>query len=277
MKRMTRAEPGSRPWWWSIVRVALVGALASLAFGDLVGAQPRRGSARVPDLNGIWFHAGDGCTPDGATCPFVVSELPLKARALGLREAFDEPLAPKYDCVPSVLPSLVADPYKFQIEQRDDRVIITYEKDDIVRTIWLDGHGHPTPRVSDFYQQGYSHGWYEDGSLVAVTEKFTFDPTGLDDMSNLPSSTSKAVTERYSRDGELMQVNVVTADPLILMEPVQFTWNFALSDEPLYLPYACDPDLAKEALEFLPPKYMDPGFIRIPITPYGEQVRDDEE
>ncbi|MEE8251031.1 MAG: hypothetical protein V3R24_04785 [Gemmatimonadales bacterium] len=257
-----------------VAGTALLLFLAAPYSSGTLKAQSRANASAIPDLNGIWFRSGDGCTPNGVTCPFNVAELPLKARALGFREAFDEPLAPKYDCVPSVVPSLVADPYKVQMEQADDRVVLTYEKDDIIRTVWLDGHGHAPPLVGHFFQQGYSRGWYEEDQLVVETTKFTFDPIGLDDMANLPSSTSKKVTERYWREGDLMTVEVTTEDPLILNAPIQFTWSFALSDEPLYLPYGCDPALSKEALEFLPPKYVDPDFVRITVAPYGEQSRD---
>ena len=41
------------------------------------------------------------------------------------------------------MPSLIADPYSFAIRQTVDRVVLTYEKDDIVRAVWLAGHGHP--------------------------------------------------------------------------------------------------------------------------------------
>ena len=46
------------------------------------------------------------------------------------------------------MPSLVIDPYNFSIEQQRDRLVFTYEKDDIVRTIWLNGAG-PKPTVYD--------------------------------------------------------------------------------------------------------------------------------
>lgn len=257
-----------------IAAAAFLLFLATPYSDSTLKAQSRTAAAETPDIDGIWFRSGGGCTPDGVTCPFVVAELPLKARTLGFREAFDEPLSPKYDCVPSVVPSLVADPYKFQIEQLADRVVITYEKDDVIRTVWMEGHGNPQPKVGDFYQQGHSRGWYEENQLVVETTKFTFDPVGLDDMSNLPSSTSKKVTERYWREGELMTVEVTTVDPLFLNAPIQFTWSFESSDEPLYLPYGCDPELSKEALEFLPPKYEDPDLVRITVSPYGEQPRD---
>ena len=250
--------------------VALALLLASGLSPAAVVAQ-RQDTATITNINGIWDRKG--CVPNGVSCPFDVATLPLRARALGFREAFDEVLSPKYDCAPATIPSLIADPYRFEIAQKDDRVIITYEKDDIIRTVWLRGHGHPLPRVGEMFQQGYSQGWYEQGQLVIETTRFTFDPHGLDDMSNLPSSTAKRVIERYWRDGDVMRADVVMEDPLFLTAPIRFTDTFAQSKPPLVLPYGCDPALARQPLQFLPPKYMEPGFVRIPITPYGEGKR----
>ncbi len=99
----------------------------------------------VPDLAGIF--TGRRCVPDNSeVCPEMNREGAAKlmtARARAFAEAFDELAAPKYDCGPATLPGLFGDPYAFQVEQLGDRVTLTYEKDDIVRTIWLEGHGHP--------------------------------------------------------------------------------------------------------------------------------------
>ena len=157
-------------------------------------------------------------------------ELPLKARAIGFIQAFDEALGPKYDCAPATMPSLVIDPYNFAIEQQRDRLVFTYEKDDIVRTIWLNGAG-PKPTVYDQYWQGHSVGRYEDGVLIVETTKFPFDPTGLDDMYNIPSSTQKRVIERYWRDGDALKADIVTEDPLFLTQPVQFQFEWQRTDE----------------------------------------------
>ena len=46
---------------------------------------------------------------------------------------------------------------------------------------------------------------------------------------------------------------------------VQFEWQ--RTDDELVLPYACDPELAKQPLQFIPSKYQDPGFIALPALP----------
>lgn len=242
-------------------RALVIGAAAVCGMTATLAAAQSSGGA--PDLNETW--ARRGCT-GGQPCPFIPTELPLKARAIGFIHAFDEALAPKYDCAPATMPSLVIDPYNFSIEQRADRLVFTYEKDDIVRTVWLDGKG-PQPSVYDVYWQGHSVGRYDSGVLVVETTKFPFDPTGLDDMYNIPSSTQKRVVERYWREGDTLKAEIVTEDPLLLTRPVQFTFEWQRTEQPLELPYSCDPELAKQPLKFLPSKYQDPGFVALPALP----------
>ncbi len=248
-----------------IGRVLALGMFALLTLSYMPApllAQLPDASNDVPDLTGIWARSRNNCTPNGVTCPFVFSEIPLKARTIGFMATWDEAAGPKYDCVPATSPSVVADPYSIQIEQQADRVIFTYEKDDIIRTVWLEGQGHPDPMPYDFTVQGYSTGRYEDGSLVVETTKFTFDPHGLDDMANVPSSTLKRVVESYSSDGNMLRANVVTEDPVFLNAPIQFAIEWVPQDEPLILPYACLPELARQPAQFLPSKYEDPDMFR---------------
>jgi hypothetical protein len=240
-----------------------LGALGASWLAALLAAPGAAAQTAAPALEETW--ARRGCT-GGQPCPFIPSQLPLKARAIGFMQAFDEPLGPKYDCVPATMPSLVIDPYNFQIQHHDDRLVFTYEKDDIVRTVWLEGHG-PTPSVYDVYWQGHSVGRYEDGALVIETTDFPFDPTGLDDMYNIPSSTQKRVIERYWREGDVLKADIVTEDPLFLYEPVRFQFEWERTDRPLELPYACDPELAKQPLKFIPSKYKDPGWVALPPAP----------
>ena len=227
-----------------------------------VEAQSQAVSSEIPDLSGNWDRRG--CMPNPGTCPFVFAELPLRARTIGFMDAWDEAAGPKYDCVQATSPSIVVDPYSFQVTQMEDRVIFTYEKDDVVRTIWLEGHGHPEPSPYDFTVQGHAVGRYEGDQLIVITSKFAFDPHGLDDMSNIPSSTLKRVTERYWREADSLKADVITEDAIFLMEPVQFFAEWAISDQPLVLPYACLPELARQPAQFLPSKYQDPGWVRLP-------------
>jgi hypothetical protein len=48
---------------------------------------------------------------------------------------------------------------------------------------------------------------------------------------------------------------------------VQFQFEWRRTDTPLVLPYSCDPELAKQPLQFIPSKYQDPAFIALPPLP----------
>src|SRR5690606_12273686 len=176
-----------------------------------------------------------------------------------MADAFEEPLGPKFDCVQATVPSLLADPYRFAVHQLADRVIFEYEKDVVVRTIWLDGWGHPEPGPYDASWQGHSRSRYEGDTLVVVTDRFLYDPTGLEDLGGIPSSTLKRVTERYSRDGDRLRAAVLTEDPLILEEPIEFTFEWVRGEDPLFLPYGCELDQARQPVQFADPENV-PNF-----------------
>jgi hypothetical protein len=228
-------------------------ALVLAATGHLTaGLQAQSGASGMPDLSGIWTRDGRAGTP---------GELPLNARGVALREAVDESLAPMYDCVPATVPHMLGDPYNFSIEQQADRVLIRYEKDAVLRTVWLDGHGHPKATPNDYAVQGHSTGRYEGNELVVETSKFTFDPAGLEDKPPMvPSSTQKKVVERYSIvDGRLI-ANLVMEDPLIMTAPVAFRFEFRKTEDALVEWPECDPEQSRAPLNYLPVDQLKYGI-----------------
>ena len=230
--------------------VALV--FVSGALVTLLQAQAPR-PAGVPDLGGVWTRARGG--------GIDAAQLPLNARGLALREAIDESLAPMYDCVPATIPHILGDPYNFQITQQADRVIIRYEKDAVVRTVWLEGHGHHTATANDYAVQGYSMGRYDGSALVVETTKFTFDPGGLEDKPPMvPSSTQKKVTERYARKGDRLLVEATMEDPLMMLKPVRFTFEFQPSKDPLFDWPECDPEQSRAPLMYIPVNKLKYGI-----------------
>jgi hypothetical protein len=226
------------------------------------GAQPAAGD--IPDLSGVWQF---GLCYDGTGRDCLLLEendALLTERARAYRDAIDEVAQPKYDCAPMSIPHIWTDPYPHQVEQLEDRVILTYGKDDMVRTVWLEGHGHPEPAVNEFFYFGYSTGRYEDGALLVETSRFTFDPQGLNADFKLPSSTQKKVTERYSREGADLVLEVTTIDTFFLKEPWAFKVRSRPDSEPLDLPWNCDLDATRQILKILPTSYPDdPQIERI--------------
>src|SRR5262249_42312139 len=171
---------------------------------------------------------GAGRFPEGTTLPDgkkaeknYFSNFPvLNERGLAYQKIFDEPLSPKYDCQPSTPPALEYDPFYMELVQWPDRVLLRYEKDDQLRTVWLDGR-KPTSR--DYGVQGFSVGRYESNALLVETTHYVFDVTGFDDYNGIPSSQQKKVTERYWRDGEQLKATVTVEDPMFLRQPASYT------------------------------------------------------
>ena len=151
-----------------------------------------------------------------------------------------------------------------KIEQLPDRVNFTYEKDDVTRTVWLDGHGHQPPRNGLLFMHGYSTGRYEGNQLVIETSRFTFDPEGFaGDAINAPSSTQKRLIERYSRTADTLRLDLTAEDPVFLLGPINYTMELRATTEPLSLPWGCDPVAAQRNLHVVKSKYpQDPPINR---------------
>lgn len=237
-----------------------------LAFLLLTSLQLQAASNPVPQLGGIWQFVSCGNGGFNLSCMVLEEndEL-LTDRAIAYRDAIDEAAQPKYDCAPMPIPHMWTDPYSYKIEQLEDRVLISYGKDDVTRTVWLEGHGHPDLAVNDFRYYGNSVGHYEDGALVIVTSKFTFDPEGLNADFRIPSSTQKQVTERFSLNGTDLVLEVSTIDTFFLKQP----WTFKVSSKPSTEEWdgswQCDLEASRQILKLMAPMYPnDPAIKRIP-------------
>ena len=206
------------------------------------GAQSATGSAAIPNLAGIWHRKGTlNGKPNAPMAP--------TNRALGYEKAFDNALSPTYDCVQIPIPAVMNDDYDFQVTQQPDRVIIRYEKMDVVRTIWLEGHGHAKPGAYDYTTQGDSIGRYEGGRLLVETTKFTPDSRGFNSNRFIPATAMKKVTETYWREGDVLKMQTVSVDPLVLKQPFHWDYEYSLRKEAL-TPYDCDPDDSRFGAQF---------------------------
>ena len=241
----------SRP----LVCLAAAAALLAVAIGGVpVGVAAQTAAAEIPDLVGVWDGGFSARRVNGPNMPWTPENFPvLNERALAYQGVFDEAIAPKYDCVPAASPALQYDPYFMEVVQWPDRVLFRYEKDDQLRTVWLDGR-EPTP--NDYTVQGFSVGRYEGDALLVETTLFTFDIAGFDDYNGIPSSQLKKVTERYWRDGEELRMTLTVEDPLFLREPASYTTRWLPAPEGYKLsPYGCDAEEARRAVKYMIPKY----------------------
>lgn len=210
--------------------------------------------SEIPDLTGVWDGGGRARPVNGVNMPWTAENFPvLNERAQAYQEVFEEIISPKYDCQPASSPAIQYDPYHMEVTQWPDRVMFRYEKDDQLRTVWLDGR---QPTSLDYSTQGFSVGYYENGSLYVTTTHFVFDITGFDDYNGIPSSAQKVVTERYWRDGDDLRLTLTLEDPMFLREPASYTTRWIPAREGYKLaPYDCDPEAARASVRFYPSKY----------------------
>ena len=233
------------------IAVTVVALLFVFHSGDAstaIGAQtPSASSAAIPNLTGIWHRQGPlNGKPNAPAVP--------TNRAAGFEKSFDDAYNPTYDCSATPIPGLINDNYDFQIRQQADRVIIRYEKMDVVRTVWLEGRGHPAPPKNDYTNQGHSVGRYEGGRLVITTTQFAFDPRGFHANRWVPGSTMKKMTEQYWREGDTLKLDSVTEDPLSLKQPYRYGWEWTIRKEPL-TSYDCDPADSRWGAQWHKSKY----------------------
>ena len=239
----------------TLLCLAAGAALSGVAIGGAsAGATAQTATAGALDLVGVW-NGGFSVRPvNGPNMPWTPDNFPvLNERAVAFQGVFDEAIAPKYDCVPSAMPALPYDPFFMEVVQWPDRVILRYEKDDVLRNVWLDGRELP---LNDYTVQGFSVGRYEGDALIVETSQFVFDITGFDDYNGIPSSQLKTVTERYWREGEELRMTLTVEDPMFLREPASYTTRWLPAPEGYKLnAYECDAEDARRAVKYMIPKY----------------------
>ncbi len=235
-------------------RQAALTALFAVCASSLLPSISAQSDGDIPELDGIWDGGFSARPVNGENVPWGEDNFPvLNERALAYQEVWEEIMAPKYDCQPASSPAIQYDPYHMKVTQWPDRVLLRYEKDDQLRTVWLDGR---EAKATDFGVQGFSTGYYEDGSLYVTTTHFVFDVAGFDDYNGIPSSSQKVVTERYwIEEGEL-RMTLTLEDPMFLREPASYTTRWLPAREGYRLqPYDCDPEAARASVRFYPSKY----------------------
>lgn len=236
---------------WRTSLLTALGLTLAYSVPQLSAQSP---DAEIPDLDGVWDGGGRARPVNGTDMPWTSENFPvLNERAQAYQQVFEEIISPKYDCQPASSPAIQYDPYHFEVTQWPDRVLLRYEKDDQLRTVWLDGR---QPTAVDYSIQGFSTGYYEDGSLHVTTTHFVWDITGFDDYNGIPSSSQKKVTERYWRDGDDLRATVTVEDPMFLREPASYTTRWIPARDGYRLaPYDCDPEAARASVRFYPSKY----------------------
>jgi hypothetical protein len=177
---------------------------------DLSAPAPRTADGK-PDLSGIWM-ARAGFEPGGAPPgrPPLASfgnagigmkdDLPFQPWARELQKKRASEFSkdnPDGLCLPESLLQLHLDPQPLKIVQIPGQILIIYETNYGLRTIYMDGRQLPPQSGPQPYWFGYSVGRWEGDTLVVETNNYRGD--GWLDARGSPMTEAAKVTERIRR------------------------------------------------------------------------------
>jgi hypothetical protein len=177
---------------------------------NLAAPAPRRADGK-PDLSGIWISRADA-EPNGPPAgrpPLATfgnagagfkDDLPFQPWAAQLQKkraaAFSKD-NPDGLCLPESLLQLHLDPQPLKIVQTPGQILIIYETNYGLRTIYMDGRPLPPQGEPQPYWYGYSVGRWEGDTLVVETNNYHSD--GWLDARGSPMTDAAKVTERFRR------------------------------------------------------------------------------
>jgi hypothetical protein len=178
---------------------------------------------RTPSTTGI----PTGLAQFGDISAGMEGGLPLQPWAAELKKQRVADLSrdnPDAHCLPMGLMQFHIHPQPRKIVQTKDVMIIHYEGNDGIRTIYLDGR--PLPKIGDVqpWWYGYSTGHYEGDTLVIQTNNFRDD--GWLDINGSPLTDQGTLTERWTRRtyGDL-RIDVTIDDPKAYTRPFTVRLN----------------------------------------------------
>jgi len=161
----------------------------------------------------------------------------LTPEGLALRDQIGLDDAQVIRCEPLGFARQVTAPLPLRIDQRDDGVILSYEEWSVVRTIHMDGRGHPSDMPPS--RHGHSIGRYEGSTLVIETAGLKADSLWPEHGGGGYTDRLRTV-ERYTRDNGWLKLEFTLDDPKVLREPLVYekVWRFTPGVE--FLKHSCE-------------------------------------
>ena len=216
---------------------------------NLTAPAPRTADGK-PDLSGIWMIGGNSEPNSPGRPPLVRGNLNAAYRdglpyqpwaaALQKKRASENGLNdPDGLCLPQGPIEYHIDPQPLKIVQTPRQILIVYESNYGLRTIYMDGRA--LPRLGDVHPfwHGYSVGRWEGETLVVESNNFHgVDPndvtpsalpllgSGWLDHSGSPYTAALKLTERFRRvNYGLLEIEITVDDPKAYTKPFSFRIN----------------------------------------------------
>jgi hypothetical protein len=190
---------------------------------------------------GAWAYVDEGgeVRPSGSFTG-VPPESALTEAGLEQRASFDfRTDDPVLGCDAPGMPRALtaASPMTFSFDQ--DRLVIRYESMDVARDVFMNTDAVPanTPRTPNGFARAH---WEPDDTLVIRTSNLD---GRIQDLLGTPKSEAMTLEERYRVeriDGETrMHLDLIMTDPVYMVEPYTWTFEFVLKPDWGLLEYGC--------------------------------------
>jgi hypothetical protein len=200
-------------------------------------------------MQGAWADAG----LDGVWILYRAEQFGkpnLTAEGESAKESYDFRTSdPALKCIPASWTRVYSNPNTpFEITEGTDHINIRYELFDIVRTIPLFGSTDDVAYSGDstnFETLGSSAAWYDGDTLVVHTRDYGDESRVLSTIrqwAGLHQSALMSTVERYTRDGDILQIDITHFDPVMYKEPLFVGYTLDLETEFQVEHYGCDPE-----------------------------------
>ena len=221
--------------------------MLNIAIVFMVLAQASAPVHKRAELNGVWILLRSN-----------TENLKLTPAGEKLRAAYDfQKDDPDMKCIPASFTRVMHTPSPpIEVRQHQDRVEINYEFMDVKRRVPLKAQltAKQAPyAVTKHPHMGRSVGSYEGETLVIET---TGQRAGILDTLGVPGlyqSDQMRTIERFTPNGDTMQVTVMHYDPVYYLEPLKVNYTYLRLPDGKILKWDCKPEEATYE-RFLPPK-----------------------
>jgi hypothetical protein len=195
-----------------------------------------------PDFSGTWV-----LTRGGKLMPPQ-----LTSRGLAFKESYDfKNDDPSLLCIPAGWSRVFSNPNTpFEIIQNEDSIRIRHELFDVDRTVSLateDADLEHRQGDSTYATLGDSIAWYDGDDLLVHSTNFGNHERVLSTIRNwagMPQSPLMVTLERYHREGDTLDLEIIHFDPIMYSEPLIARHRFVIEQDYEVLPYDCDTEAA---------------------------------
>ena len=214
-----------------------------------VSAAPNTGAA-ASSLAGVWTaDRSKLISYPGGFDGFFRAQLVLTEQGKAAVAEYDalSDENPESTCIGRPTPAAIVSSslYLFEIDIDEDENVVVFRSEyfDEVRTVYLDGRGHP--ESSERFVTGHSIGRWEDDVLVVDTTNFTDHRSPY--QIGVPSGAQKRVVERYRliEDGTRIELSFLLDDPEYLAEPMSHSRELIYSPQMERFLFDCDPEATR--------------------------------